>query len=87
MHLTALKKKILSLTTLLILMGGGTAYFLLARTGLLMPLTDLPSVIWLSFFPSEPAFHPQLGEPDDDVLLNSDTPLQQLLGADRKSVV
>ncbi|MGD1849861.1 MAG: murein L,D-transpeptidase family protein [Cyanophyceae cyanobacterium] len=47
-----------------------------------MPLTDLPSVIWLSFFPSEPAFHPQLGEPDDDVLLNSDTPLQQLLGAE-----
>ncbi|MEM9244926.1 MAG: L,D-transpeptidase [Cyanobacteria bacterium P01_F01_bin.153] len=82
MKLKALKKKVLSLTTLLILMGGGAAYFLLARAGLLMPITELPSVVWLAFFPSEQAFHPRLDELNNEALLNRDTPLRQLLKED-----
>ncbi len=74
----ALKNKTVRLTALLFLMGGA-GYFLLERAGFLMPLNDLPAVVWGSFFPSEQAFHPSLDELDNDALLNGDISLQQLL--------
>ena len=79
MKLKDLKKKTLGLILLTLVAGGGALYFRFVRAGLLMPITDLPAVIWLSFLPPDDSFHPQL---EGEELLNRETSLQQLLGDD-----
>ncbi|AFZ04381.1 L,D-transpeptidase family protein [Calothrix sp. PCC 6303] len=57
---------------------GSTFYFLLNRFGLLMPLSELPSIVCLSPCKPEKSIHPLI---QGDQLLKYKQPLQEILGS------